>query len=113
MGRWDEAEASLERAQHVLQPGGEPGTELIVHYAQGLLRLAQRRFDEALRSFEAAERMQTLFAGEHALTIALRSRALQTQLAMGDTAGVHAAFNDLSEDVFQHAGCGLLRRRST
>ena len=104
MGRFDEAEASLERAQHVLQPGGEPGTELLVHYAQGLLRLAQRRLEDALRSFEAAERMQTIFAGEHALTIALRSRVLQTQLAMGDTAGVHAAFSDLSEDVLQHAG---------
>ena len=104
LGRFDEADASLERARRVLQPDGEPGTELIVHYAQGLLRLAQRRFEEALTSFRAAERMQTIFAGEHALTIELRNRTMQTQLAMGDTVEGRAILNETSEDLLQHAG---------
>jgi hypothetical protein len=74
LGRFHEAEGWLERAQRVLQPDGEPGIELIVHHAGGLLRLAQSRFEEALTAFRAAERMQTFLADKHPYT--LRTRAL-------------------------------------
>jgi LuxR family transcriptional regulator, maltose regulon positive regulatory protein len=53
LGRFDDVERWLERAGRTLHPEGEPGTELIVHHAQGLLRLAQGRFDEALAAFRA------------------------------------------------------------
>jgi LuxR family maltose regulon positive regulatory protein len=82
----------------------EPGTELLVHHARGHLRLAQQRFDEALEAFHAAERMQALLAGEHALRIEVRSRMLQTQIVKGDTsaaratlAGINAEERDRSE----------------
>ena len=91
LAQFDECEQWLDRAERVLQPGGEPATELLVHHARGLSRLAQRQFDEALDAFHAAERMQTLLGGEHALWIELRSRMLQTQIAKGDTAAVRAA----------------------
>jgi LuxR family maltose regulon positive regulatory protein len=91
LAQFDECKQWLDRAERVLQPGGEPGTELLVHHARGLLRLAQRQFDEALNAFHAAERMQTLLGSEHALWIELRSRMLHTQIAKGDTTAVRAA----------------------
>jgi LuxR family transcriptional regulator, maltose regulon positive regulatory protein len=96
LGQFDECEQWLDRAERILQPGGEPGTELLVHHARGLLRLAQRRFDEALSAFHAAERMQALLGSEHALWIELRSRMLQTQIAKGDTAAVRAALASMT-----------------
>ena len=69
LGRFDEAERWLERAGRTLHPEGEPGTELMVHQARGLLGLAQGRLEEALAAFRAAERMQALLAGGHAFAV--------------------------------------------
>jgi LuxR family transcriptional regulator, maltose regulon positive regulatory protein len=100
--QFDECERWLDRAESVLQPSGEPGTELLVHHVRGLLRLAQRRFDEALDAFHAAALMQTLLAGEHALVIELRSRMLQAQIANGDAAAAHGVLAGTSADERDH-----------
>ena len=97
LGRFDEAERWLERAGRALQPDGEPATELIVHDARGLLRLAQGRFEEALSAFRAAERMQALLATKHAFVVAVRARLLQTQARMGQLAAARAALADISK----------------
>ena len=62
LGRFGEAEERLDRAHRALRPDGEPGTELIVHHARGLVRLVQGRLAEALAAFRAAQRMQALLA---------------------------------------------------
>jgi LuxR family transcriptional regulator, maltose regulon positive regulatory protein len=98
LGRFDECDKWLERAERVLQPGGEPGTELIVHHARGLLHLVQRRFDQALTVFRQAERMQALLAGEHALTIEMRNRMLQAHIAAGDTSAARAELDRMATD---------------
>ena len=98
LGRFDEAEQWLERAERTLQPDGEPGTELIVHHARGLLRLAQGRFDEALAAFGASERMQALRAGKHALAVASRARLLQTLARMGRPDAARAALADFDAE---------------
>ncbi len=98
LGRFDEAERWLERAGRVLQPDGEPGSELIVHDVRGLLRLAQGRFEEALAALRAAERMQALLATKHAFVVAVRARLLQTQARMGQLAAARAALADISEE---------------
>ena len=85
LGRFDEVERWLERAERTLVPDGEPGTELIVHHARGLLRLARGRFDEALAAFRAAERMQALLADEHPFALRTRARLLQTQVRHGSS----------------------------
>jgi LuxR family transcriptional regulator, maltose regulon positive regulatory protein len=95
VGRLDEAEQWLTRADRALQPDGEPGTELIVHYASGLLRLAQGRLEEALAALLAAERMQTLLAGTHAFAVAGRARLIQTQARMGELDAARAALGDM------------------
>ena len=104
LGRFDEAEGWLERAQRLLQPDGEPGIELIAHHARGLLRLGQRRFDEALVAFGAAERMQGLLADKHPFAVPTRARLLQTQVRMGQAAAARAALAGIGEAERDQAG---------
>ncbi len=98
LGRFDEAEQWLERAGRALRPGGEPGTELIVHCARGLLCLARGSLEEALAALRAATRMEGLMAGEHAFAPVVRARVLQTQARMGELAAGRAALDDVSEE---------------
>ncbi|HTL06302.1 MAG TPA: LuxR C-terminal-related transcriptional regulator [Gemmatimonadales bacterium] len=104
LGRFDEAEGWIARAQHVLQPDGEPGIELIVHHARGLLHLGQRRFSEALAAFRAAERMQGLLADEHPFAVPTRARLLQAQVRLGQAAAARAALAELGEQERNRAG---------
>ena len=111
LGRLAESEEWLERAQRTLTPGGEPGSELIVHYARSLLRVAQGRPEEALAALDAAERMEALLAGEHALAVAARAQRLRAQVRLGRQAEARAQLEDSSEherDTRRHAPC---RRR--
>jgi len=98
LGRLDEAEQWLQRALATLEPDGEPGTELIVHQARGLLRLSQGRLEEALAALHAAERMQGMLAGKHAFSAAVQARLLQTQVYMGRVAAARAALAGLSDE---------------
>jgi LuxR family transcriptional regulator, maltose regulon positive regulatory protein len=97
LGRFDEAERWVERAEQTLRPDGEPGTEFIVHHARGLLSLVHGRPAEALESFCAAARMQTLLADEHPYARRTRARLLRAQVAVGALADAHAAFAELSD----------------
>ena len=97
LGQLDEAERWLARAMGTLHPDGEPGTELIVHHARGLLRIAQGRFEEALAALRAAERMEDLLAGAHAFAVAGRARLIQTQVRMGQLAAARGAIAEISE----------------
>jgi len=97
LGRLDEAEQWLERAGRTLRPGGEPGTELIVDYARGLLCFARGSLGDALAALRAATRMEGLLAGEHAFAPVVRARVLQAQARLGDLAGARAALDDLGE----------------
>jgi LuxR family maltose regulon positive regulatory protein len=95
LGRFAEAERCLDRAEGALVPGGAPEVELLVHKGRGMLRLGQRRLEDALAAFRAAERMQAPLGREHPLTLDLRSRTLRTQIEMGETAAVRAVLADL------------------
>ena len=97
LGRFDEVERWLERADRTLHPEGEPGTELIVHHARGVLRLAQGRFDEALEAFRAAERMQSLLADRHPFALRTRARLLQTQVGTGQREAAQSAIAEIGD----------------
>ena len=94
-----QAELLLEHAALVLQPEGEPGTELVLHHARGLLRLAQSRPDAAVAALRAAERMQALLADEHPFALPTQARLLQAQVRMGDVASAAAAFAEISDET--------------
>ena len=98
LGRLDDAERWLVRAERTLQPDGEPGTELVVHHARGVLHLAQGRFEAALAALRAAQRMQTMLVNEHPLSVAARARLLQTLARAGEIEAARAALAELSDD---------------
>jgi len=97
LGRLDEADRWLARAERTLRPGGEPGTELIVHHVRGLRCLAQGRFEEALTALRAAQQMQALLVSRHSLAVAVGARVIETQARMGHLAAARAALSELTE----------------
>jgi LuxR family maltose regulon positive regulatory protein len=96
LGRFDEAERWLDRARLALQPDGDPGAELILHDARGLLRAAQGRVEESLAAFRNAERMQALLVEEHLFAVPVRARLMQSQARGGQVAAAAAALADFS-----------------
>jgi LuxR family transcriptional regulator, maltose regulon positive regulatory protein len=98
LGRLEEAERWLDRAERTLHPDGEPATELIVRHARGLLRLAQGRLEEALAALRAAEREQGLLANRHPFALRTQSRLVQTLARMGQLAAARAALAGMTEE---------------
>jgi LuxR family maltose regulon positive regulatory protein len=76
-----------------LRPGGDPGTELALHHARGLLYSGQGRLEDALAEFRKGEKIQGILAGEHALMVDLRARIMLTQVRMGELSDAHAALD--------------------
>ena len=101
LGRFDEAERWLDRAERAQgppgTPGADPGTELEIQYARGLLRLGQGRLDQALEAFRTAERVRTLLPADHLLTIELRGRMLEAQVRMGEVEAAGGALAEIAE----------------
>jgi LuxR family transcriptional regulator, maltose regulon positive regulatory protein len=97
LGRFDEAEQSLERAGLALRPGGDPGTELALYHARGLLYSGQGRLGDALAEFRSAEKIQGILAGEHALMVDLRARIILTQVRLGKLSDARAALDTIAE----------------
>ena len=104
MGRFADAERHLDRAEEALREGADPGTEVMLHHARGMLRFGEGRFDEALIEFARAQRLERLLAGEHVLTVDVRSRALQVRARMGDTGPVRDALAGSSPEQRHRAG---------
>ena len=85
MGRFAEAERHLARAEESLRTAADPGTEVVLQHARGMLRFGEGRFDEALAEFARAQSLERLLASEHVFTVDVRGRALQVRVRMGDT----------------------------
>jgi LuxR family transcriptional regulator, maltose regulon positive regulatory protein len=107
LGRFDDAQGQLEQARRAIAHDGEPGTELIIDHASGLLSMARGRFDDALAAFEAAERMQTLLASEHAMNAERCSRIVEILVWTGDSAGGRAALAALGGQQHDVAGARI------
>ena len=98
MGRFAEAERHLTRAEETLRLAADPGTEVMLHHARGMLRFGEGRFDEAFADFARAQGLRRLLASEHAFTVDARGRALQVQVRQGDTEAARLALAGLSAD---------------
>jgi LuxR family maltose regulon positive regulatory protein len=97
LGRFDEAERRLDRADRGLRPEEDPMTTLIVRWATGLLRLIQGRLAEALAGLTEAQRLSSLM-GNEVRTIEPQGVLLQTQVRMGRAAEASAALAEVDED---------------
>ena len=99
LGRFDEAERWLDRAQDTLRPDGEPGAAFVLHYGRGVLHFAQGRYADARDAFVAAQRVTWHLASEHALSVELCNRLVQTYVALDDRPEARAVLTGLSADV--------------
>ena len=104
MARFAEAERHLARAEESLRAAADPGTEVVLQHARGMLRFGEGRFDEALAEFGRTEALQRLLANEHVFTVDVRGRALQVQARMGDTESAQLALAGLSPEQRNRAG---------
>ena len=98
LGRFDEGEQWLARAQRALRPEVSPGTHLAAHHARGLLRFGQGRLSDALDAFRSAEKMQAILSGQHALTVDLRMRMALAQLRLGEPRAAKETLRRIAED---------------
>jgi LuxR family maltose regulon positive regulatory protein len=95
MGRFAEAERQLERGEAALRAAADPGTEVVLRHARGMLSLVQGRLDEAAAEFDRACGAAGLLASGHPLAISTRCRLVQVQLRLGRTESASAALAEL------------------
>ena len=104
MGRFAEAESHLARAEDSLRTAADPGTEVVLHHARGMLRFGEGRFDAALAEFARVQGLARVLASEHVFTIDVRGRALQVLVRMGDTDSAQVEIAALSPEERNRAG---------
>lgn len=104
MGRLADAERHLGRAEQALRDGADPGTEVLLHHARGMLCFGEGRFQDALAELVHAQRLERLLAGRHVLLVDVGSRALQVQVRMGDTGPAREALAGSSPGQRHRAG---------
>ena len=93
LGRFEEAELRLARAERALAREGAHLTELVVRHAWGLLRFGQGRLEDALAAFRQTERMRSLLSAD--VMIDPRGRIVQVRARLGETAPARAALDEL------------------
>jgi LuxR family transcriptional regulator, maltose regulon positive regulatory protein len=103
LGRLAEAEQWLQQAESALRRDGDPGTELALHHARGLLHSAQGRLQDAVASFRRAEEVQSTLAGPHALTVDVRRERLLAMVRAGELADVAAELAGIPADERERA----------
>jgi LuxR family maltose regulon positive regulatory protein len=83
IGKADEGAPWLERAANASHADTEPGTTLLLHLATGMLHVSRGQLRAALEEFDAAERIQSLMIGEHALSAQVSGWAITMQVRFG------------------------------
>jgi LuxR family transcriptional regulator, maltose regulon positive regulatory protein len=103
LGRFEEAQRGLERAQRALVAGAEPMIELVARHALGLLAFGERRLEEALAAFRDAARLKAQLNEDVPLIDPL-VRMLQVQAWMGQTTAARGVLAELGEDERNRPG---------
>jgi LuxR family maltose regulon positive regulatory protein len=103
LGRFADAAGWLDRAQQALADVPAPAIEALLHNARALLRLGQRRVEDAPAAFRAAEAAGRALPTAHPIVLALRGRGLRARLEIGEAAAVRAALADMPQQQRCHA----------
>jgi LuxR family maltose regulon positive regulatory protein len=85
MGRLDEAEPWVQRAERTIRPEAAPVSALGVQYARGQVELARGRGDRAVAAFGAVERLAGQLAAPHPLARTMRAWLVHALVRMDDT----------------------------
>ncbi len=104
MGRFAEAERHLDRAEESLRGGADPGTQVVLHHARGVLRFGEGSFNEALTEFARARGLERVLTGEHVFTVDVRGRVIQVLVRMRDMESAQRALADLEPGERERAG---------
>jgi LuxR family transcriptional regulator, maltose regulon positive regulatory protein len=91
-GRFEDANAWLERAAALLREELDPAGALLLHFVRGDLFAGEGRLAEAIEAYHAAERLQPVLATLHVLTGPVREFIVLALLRSGDTAAARATF---------------------
>jgi LuxR family maltose regulon positive regulatory protein len=109
MGRFAEADRHLARAEESLREAADPGTEVVLHHARGMLRFGEGRLDDALAEFSRAQGLERLLGSDHIFALDVRGRAIQVQVRMGGAEAAERALADLEADEREPAGMRIAR----
>jgi LuxR family transcriptional regulator, maltose regulon positive regulatory protein len=82
-GEFTAGERWLQRAARVMTPGADPPVDLLLHLATGMLLAGRGNLRAALDELEAAQRMQSLMLGEHALVAQVTGWTVATRARLG------------------------------
>jgi len=93
LGRLDEAETWVQRAERTFRAEADPAAAMGAHYVRGQLELGRGRAARALAAFRAAEQL----AGPNPLGRPLRAWLVLTLVGLGDTENAEQVLADLSE----------------
>jgi LuxR family maltose regulon positive regulatory protein len=102
-GRFEQAQPWLDRAARTLPAEVEPAAGVFLHGNRGFLELAHGRLAEAVRAFQAAERLAELLVTPHKLGTRMRACTLHTELRRGETDSVRRAVADLDDKDLETA----------
>ncbi|HEX6526793.1 MAG TPA: LuxR C-terminal-related transcriptional regulator [Streptosporangiaceae bacterium] len=105
-GRPEEAEPWVRRAERTVRPDAEPAAGMAVCYVRGLLEAVRGHDQEALASFEAAERLAGRLAAPHLLIPRTRAQLLQVLVRASQ---IEAAEHALAGFSDQDCDCGEIR----
>jgi LuxR family transcriptional regulator, maltose regulon positive regulatory protein len=94
-GETNEGERWLDRAANASHADAEPGTRLLLHLATGMLHVSRGNPRAVLEELTAAERMQSLMIGEHALSAQVSGWAITMKARFGMLDEARAALADL------------------
>jgi LuxR family transcriptional regulator, maltose regulon positive regulatory protein len=102
MGRLEQAEPKVQRAERTVGADADPAAGTWVHYVRGILELARGRPADALAAFQAAERLAGYLAPPHPLVPRARAMLLQALVRLGETQRAEQVLAGLGEHDRDH-----------
>jgi len=97
LGRLDEAEAWVQRAERTIRPEAEPAAAMGVQYIRGQLELARGRDANAVACFNAAERLAGHLAAPDLLVTPTRTWLVHALVHLGENERAEQVLAELGE----------------
>jgi LuxR family maltose regulon positive regulatory protein len=109
LGRFADADRHLARAEESLREAADPGTEVVLHHARGMLRFGEGRLEDALAEFSRAQGLERLLGSDHVFALDVRGRAIQVRIRIGDAEAAERALAGMNAHDRDRAGMCIAR----